>query len=295
MPARTITPRNRIWQGSNTATTGGSIILSVAATEPGAFNFRDRYVNGATDVALYLYDGDTGVFEYSYGTLTYGASVVLDTISARVIDESSNGSGIPVAWGAGTRNALCLTAPESFLLRHNSLSELTDPQAALALTRLGVVFGTAAGNVNALDGSGRHALSTLPLGLGIVSSSTGGSNNKIVRVSGSGTVTNASRTDTNAQLRTVMCKGSDGIVYYPGREVPFTGAVAGSSYFLHTSGDITTTPPTVDAGTGVKSLPVGFSPATDILYFDPGPLTTYDDGFSPVPVPLNFKAGLFQV
>lgn len=100
---------------------------------------------------------------------------------------------------------------------------------------------------------------------------TGGTNQRVVRINGTNTVTDASQADTISQLNTVMVKA--GNVYYAGGVVPgFTGLSAGSSYFLSTAGNITATPPTPTAS--VRVLYLGFAVnATDLL-FRPGiPIT----------------------
>jgi len=100
---------------------------------------------------------------------------------------------------------------------------------------------------------------------------TGGTNQRVVRINGTNTVTDASQADTISQLNTVMVK--TGNVYYAGGVVSgFTGLSAGSSYFLSTAGNITATPPTPTAS--VRVLYLGFAVnATDLL-FRPGiPIT----------------------
>jgi len=168
---------SRIWQGSNTATTGGTITLTVAAVTADPvlgklFNFRDFYANGSTNVPLYMFDKTTGIYEYSRGTLTYGASATLDTISSRVIDISSNGIGTPVAWGAGTRNCIAAAAPEIHLLSPNLGSEIGLGTAAF------LNVGTAVNNIvqlitgpklPAIDGS---LLTNLPAGTPSIPSGT---------------------------------------------------------------------------------------------------------------------------
>lgn len=292
--SRLITPRSRVWQSSNTATTGGTITLTGVASNPGSFNFRDRYANGATGVPLLLYDDSTGTYEYSYGTLTYGASAALDTISLRVITYSSSGAGTPIAWGAGTRNAVVEMAPESSLVAENEGSDLNDTQATNFRIRLGVVPGTSTGQYLIAP----LLRTTLPSDIGILCASTGGSNSTIVRVSGAGTVIAASNTDTANQLALVLAKDSAGVLKFPGREVPFAGVVAGTVYYLGSAGALTSTPPTVDAGTGVKSLRIGMGLNTGVLGFSPGVLLTYDDGFSPTPGSLpnvKLKNGYLQI
>lgn len=291
-------PSNGIWQGSTSATTGGTVTLSVAAVT-GKLNFRDRYANGATGVPLYLQDSTSGLYEASYGTLTYGAGPTSDTISSRVITFSSNGVATPVAWGAGTRNAWCNVAAESFLFKENAFAEFSVIELAHALANLGISFGTTTGDVAKLIGTpaagnlpaiGGANLTSLPAtyGGGLIQAYTGGANNKICRFvsynSGTGvlTVTTANATattDTAIQLRSIWCRGSDSKLYRPGSIVPFTRSpaiAAGVEYFLGTAGALVTTPLVAD---GVNShLSAGQGLATDYLYFDPRPVVMGDTG-----------------
>lgn len=96
---------------------------------------------------------------------------------------------------------------------------------------------------------------------------TGGTNGKIVRISGNNTVTDAAWTDTAAQLNAVLIKV--GGIYYAGGVVPgLTGLTAGSSYFIGEFGGLTTNPPTPSST--VRVLYVGFALNTQDLLFRPG-------------------------
>lgn len=100
-----------------------------------------------------------------------------------------------------------------------------------------------------------------------VPSLTGGTNGKIVRISGSNTVVDAANTDSAIQLNTVLVKMGD--VYYSAGVVSgFTSLAAGSAYFLSTSGNITATPPTPSST--VRVLFLGFAINTTTLLFRPG-------------------------
>lgn len=297
MATRVLNPRDGIWQGSNTVTTGGTVTTSVLASA-GFLNFRQQYANGATGVPLYLYDSATGIFESSYGTLTYGATAALDTISSRVILRSTNGVATPVAWGSGARDALCSLTADEFLCKTNAGSELSSTQATNFRIALGVVFGTATGNVNVLDVNGRHDLSTLPVHthnstVAVGMSQTGGSNSTIVRVNGAGTFTTAANTDTKDQLRSIAARGSDG-KYYWGGQVPFGSITQGVVYYLGAAGALTSTAPAVDAGTGTKLVVVGVGTNTNELLFRPYFLVVTDDGFAPTPTTMLYKKGYMQ-
>lgn len=96
---------------------------------------------------------------------------------------------------------------------------------------------------------------------------TGGSNGKVVRISGNNTVTNASWSDTAAQLNAVLFR-QDGIFYGAGVVPNIGGLTAGSAYFLDEFGGLTTNAPTPSSM--VRVLYVGFALNTDDLFFRPG-------------------------
>jgi hypothetical protein len=238
--ARIYIPKSLIFQASTTATTGGTVTLTSAAPA-GYFNYRDYYANGATGVPLQLHDATSGVYEYSYGTLTYGVDAAHDTISSRTPLVSSSGIGVPIAWGAGTRNARCLLPPESVLFAENALGEFSDVQANASYNRL------------------RQ---------GDMASFGGGSSGRVVRYTSSATFTNAQNTDTNAELSALLWL-VNGIYYHPGEIVKgLSGLTAGQSLFL---GDNTTpllsVAPTPTALVAVVHL--GRAITTTMALFDP--------------------------
>lgn len=96
---------------------------------------------------------------------------------------------------------------------------------------------------------------------------SGGDNGKVVRMSGSNTVTNAANTDTVVQLNTVLIK-QGGIYYSSGVVSGFSGLSAGSPYFLSTSGNITPNAPTPTSST--RALYLGFAINETDLVFRPG-------------------------
>lgn len=100
-----------------------------------------------------------------------------------------------------------------------------------------------------------------------VSNIVGGTDSKVVRVSGNNTVTNASWNDTATQLNTVLFR-QDG-VYYAGGVIPNIGGLtAGATYFLDEFGGLTTNPPTPSAT--VRVLFIGFALNGSDLMFRPG-------------------------
>lgn len=100
-----------------------------------------------------------------------------------------------------------------------------------------------------------------------VPSLTGGTNGKVVRVSGTNTCTDALNTDSAVQLNSVLVK--QGNVYYAqGVVTGFTSLSPGSPYFLDSTGSITSTPPAPSSTTRVLYL--GFALNTTDLLFRPG-------------------------
>jgi hypothetical protein len=100
---------------------------------------------------------------------------------------------------------------------------------------------------------------------------TGGTNGKVVRISSTNTCTNASNTDTPAQLNSLLVKMGD-VYYSSGFINGFTGLTAGLPYFLSTGGDITASPPSPSASARVVFI--GFAVNTTSLIFKPGtPIT----------------------
>lgn len=100
-----------------------------------------------------------------------------------------------------------------------------------------------------------------------VSGLTGGTNGKVVRISGINTVTNANTGDSAVQLNAVLFKQND-TYYAQGVITGLTSLSAGSPYFLTTGGDLTATPPTPSST--VRVLFVGFALNTTDLLFRPG-------------------------
>lgn len=100
---------------------------------------------------------------------------------------------------------------------------------------------------------------------------TGGTNGKVVRVSGSNTVSDASSADTAVQLNALLIK-QDGVYYGLGVVPGFTSLSAGAPYFLAADGTITSSPPVPTSTTTVVCL--GFAINTTDLFFRPSmPIT----------------------
>jgi hypothetical protein len=96
---------------------------------------------------------------------------------------------------------------------------------------------------------------------------SGGSNTKVVRITGNNTTTNASYNDTAAQLNSVLFR-QDGIFYGAGVIPNIGGLTAGASYFVDEFGGLTTNPPTPSST--VRVLYIGFALNTEDLFFRPG-------------------------
>lgn len=96
---------------------------------------------------------------------------------------------------------------------------------------------------------------------------TGGTNGKVVRISGSNVVSDASSGDSATQLNAVLLKQSD-TYYASGVVTGFTSLSAGAPYFLASDGTLTSTPPTPTAS--VRTLYLGFALNTTDLLFRPG-------------------------
>lgn len=96
---------------------------------------------------------------------------------------------------------------------------------------------------------------------------SGGTNGRVVRINGSNSVTNASYTDTVAQLNTILIKQGD-IYYASGVVSGFSGLLVGSAYFLSNDGNITENAPTPTSS--VKALYLGFAINETDLIFRPG-------------------------
>ena len=109
--------------------------------------------------------------------------------------------------------------------------------------------------------------STLSADAITVPSISDGDNGKVVRISGSNTVVNAANTDTSSQLFNVLFKIGDEY-YAAGTISGLTGLTPGQAYYLSTSGNIQSSPPTPTAST--RALFIGFAINTTDIVFRPG-------------------------
>jgi F0F1-type ATP synthase membrane subunit c/vacuolar-type H+-ATPase subunit K len=99
---------------------------------------------------------------------------------------------------------------------------------------------------------------------------TGGTDGRVVRLTGNNTVTDASNTNTIGQLNSLLFK-QGGIYYSAGLITGLSGLSAGTSYFLSTGGTLTATAPTPTSptSTGIKAVYIGFAINTTDLIFRP--------------------------
>jgi len=109
--------------------------------------------------------------------------------------------------------------------------------------------------------------STLSSNSVTVTGLSGGTDQKVVRISGTNTATDADNGDTATQLNSVLIKAG-GIYYASGVVSGFTSLSPGSPYYLGTSGAITSTAPT--PSTAKRVLFLGFALNTTDILFRPG-------------------------
>ena len=109
--------------------------------------------------------------------------------------------------------------------------------------------------------------STLSSNAVTVPNLTGGDNGKVVRVSGSNTAVNAANTDTSSQLLAVLIK-IGGEYYASGVVSGFSSLTPGSPYYLGTTGDLVSAPPTPTTAT--RALLIGFALNTTDIVLRPG-------------------------
>lgn len=96
---------------------------------------------------------------------------------------------------------------------------------------------------------------------------SGGTNGKIVRLTTSNTVVDATYNDSVAELNSVMLK-QNGVYYAAGVVDGFTGLIAASAYYLGSNGVPTSTAPTPSST--IRSLYIGFALNSTTLLFRPG-------------------------
>ncbi len=250
---------NLVFETSTTATTGGTISLAGAAT--GYRRFRDEFPDGSTGVALELSSGAS--YEFSYGTLVYGSP---DTISSRTIIVSGvagapSAVGVPVAWGAGTRNAICAVPGAQFLYRLN---------AAQIKVLLGL--GTGAFVDLGTDSAGLQPSSRLGLMDPVwmtANSWSGGTNGSAVVRSAGHTLVDATNTMSVTRLSFIGIKTSAGVHFGKCVVTGLSGLTAGALYYLGSSApsNLTTTAPT--PGGSASLVVLGVADSATVMLWDP--------------------------
>lgn len=226
-----------------TTTTTGTGAVSLLGASTGFRTFLSAVGNG--NQTYYTIEDGTN-WECGVGTVNSGTP---PTLTRNTILASSNG-GSAVNWGAGTRNVFCDIPESGLALTANNLSDMAS--ASTCRTNLGL--GTSA------------TMAASRFGL-IDSGMSGGTNGKVVRISGSNTWTNASQADTAAQLYCLGFKTSEGI-YLAGSYVPgLSSLTADTTYYLSTGGDLTSTAPTPSSS--VRLVAIGKAISSTSLYFNP--------------------------
>lgn len=141
--------------------------------------------------------------------------------------------------------------------------------------------GANAGDIPALDGSGKLDNSLMPVGIGAdtqaITTSEALAAGDLVNVHPS-TGAKARKGDATATGKKAMgfvlaSTGSGGTatVYFEGTITGLTGLTAGAEYFLSTTPGVpTATPPT---GTGNVIQSIGVATSTTTINFEPGPVT----------------------
>jgi hypothetical protein len=208
-------------------------------------------------------DGVRGLVRYS------SAAVVANAQNTDTVDQLGNllfRSGGKYYRPGQEVPGLTLTAGATYWLGDNStplLTTIPSVSATVRLVRLG----------KALSATVMHFTPSAP-NVVIAAVATGGSASTILRWSSAGALVAATGiavggtlSDSVARLSFLFAKGSDGSLYEPGTLVPFTGVVAGTPYYLGTSGALSTTAVAPD-GTNTQVL-LGFGWDTGVLMFSP--------------------------
>jgi len=209
-----------------TSTTGTGTYTLGAAVAP----FRSFISVITVGTQFYARVGDAVNFECGIYTLASSTTVTRTTIT-----DNTSGLATPWNWGVGTREMVANIIGDSVITAANNGSDFLDKP--LTLQNLGA----------------------LPIGI------TGGTDGKVVRISGSNTCVDASNTDTLNQLGGIMLKVA-GIYWPPGRVVyGLSGLTAGTMYYLGTAGALTSARPTMSSTVAV--LPLGVALTSSALNF----------------------------
>jgi len=291
-----ISPRGGdfVWETSNTAGTSNPFHLlgPVTVGSRTYSKVSEVYADGETVYYVGAQDVSAGVrmiFESGLGTYNLAANTITPTIGRNSSNTYPSGSFVPITWGSGARDIICVPDAASQVTIENIVAVLSANASAVraalslgtaALLNVGTgtnnipqLIGTpSAGNLPAIGGAN---LTSLPLHAHsaiVIPGLSGGATSRICRSTGATTVTEATAinasghvSDSADQLRWLVAKGSDG-AYYKFGSAPFAGVTAGNHYFLGTLGVVTTTRVSPD---GVNScVYCGYCRVNDVLDVD---------------------------
>jgi hypothetical protein len=265
-----------------TSTPGtGSFTISAPLPVPGTSPVIDYRAwstvpNGSR---LHVVRSDTGlnIYERGYVDVTNSGGVVTLAFNPRL--ETSAGGSDPISWaGGGTQNVWVVPFPFDPANGGSELAAYAQAfRASLGMPTTSDPGGVTPGAVvQLISGNAIPAGVVLPTHYHsalLNSLYTGGSNSRILRKpAGSTVLTNAALSDSPAALQFLLARGSDGLLYYPGSEVPFTGAAADTRYYLGTAGALSTT-----FSNGLNDTPdgthtqvvLGYGIASGMLWFKP--------------------------
>lgn len=291
-----------VLETTNTAGTFNTFTLLGPVTV-GAFTYSkvsDIYADGET---LYyvrsqaVSAGVRAIFESGRGTYNHAANTITPTVGSNSSNMAAGSSTfVPVTWGAGVQNVICVPDAASLITAETLVAVIgLNANAIRAALLLGTAAlldtGTTSGKIPVIGTTYPPPAHTHG---SLVAPYTGGANNKIHRYNGSGTVIEAnavgSPPDSPARLSYLFVRGSDGVLYLPGSTVPLTGVVAGTQYFLGTSGVWGSTPIVVD-GTHTH-VEIGFGLDTNVLGFYPSKPVSGNLGSA---VNLKFEGGTMKL
>lgn len=179
---------------------------------------------------FYARVGDAVNFECGIYTLASST-----TVSRTSIKDNTSGLAAPWSWGVGTREIVANIIGDTAVMADNNGSDFVSPLTTL------------------------QNLGAFPIGI------SGGTDGKVVRISGSNTCVDAANTDTLDQLGGIMLKVG-GVYFPPGRVVyGLSGLTAGTMYYLGTAGALTSTRPTMSSSVAIQ--PLGIALTTSALSF----------------------------
>lgn len=272
-----------VFETTNTAGTFNAFTLLGPVTV-GNFTYSkvgEIYANGETVYYVRsqaITAGTRAIFESGRGTYALATNRITPTVGSNSSNMAAGSSTfVPITWGAGTQNVICVPDAASLVTVETIVAVMGANAAAI---RTALSLGTSA-LLDTGTTSGKIPIigTTYPLPAhthnALLTTYTGGANNRICYLSGAGAVTEATSTGspptTPSQLSFLFARGSDTNLYLPGSVVPFTGVTTGTQYFLGVGGVLTSTPVVVDGththveiGRGLDTGWLGFAPGKPI-------------------------------